>query len=60
MAKSYTARPPGTKSVRLDLSEEMHRQLRVMAAQAGLPMSQYVRQLVEGVIRKTEPARKKT
>jgi hypothetical protein len=36
-----------TKPVRLDLSVETHRKLRVVAAEKGLPMAVYARDLVE-------------
>jgi predicted DNA-binding protein len=55
MARNWTSRPPGSKSVRLDLSEEVHARLRVLAAQAGQPMSAYVRGLVEAVVRGENP-----
>jgi predicted DNA-binding protein len=35
------------KSVRLELSSDHHKLLRVIAAKSGKPMSQWVRELVE-------------
>jgi hypothetical protein len=46
MAKHYTARKPGTKAVRLDLTEAEHVAFRLLAAQAGMPMSEYARRIV--------------
>ena len=43
--KKEPAQP--TVFVRLELSPELHAKLRVLAAENGLPMSQFVRQLVE-------------
>jgi hypothetical protein len=51
MAKDWTARAPEMMAVRLDVTPQVHRQIRVLAAQAGLPMSQYVRWLVEEAVR---------
>jgi predicted DNA-binding protein len=39
--------------VRLGLSSEQHARLRVLAARHGLPMSQYVRRLVEKNLEKS-------
>lgn len=47
MAKSYTSRPEGTVSVRLDLDAAAHDLLRIRAAAARMPMSRYVRQVVQ-------------
>jgi hypothetical protein len=44
------SRPVGVVSVRLDVSAAVHQQLRVLAAMAGLPMSQFVRKLVEDAV----------
>ena len=52
MAKDYTARVPGTVAIRLDVPPKVRDRLRVLAAQAGLAMSQYVRQLVETALEK--------
>jgi hypothetical protein len=46
MAKHYAARKPGTKAVRLDLTEAEHTAFRLLAAQAGVPMSEYARRIV--------------
>jgi hypothetical protein len=46
MAKNYVARKPGTKAVRLDLTEAEHTAFRLLAAQAGVPMSEYARRIV--------------
>lgn len=40
--------------VRLELEPKMHAKLRVIAAKAGVPMSQYVREVVEQKIEKTD------
>jgi hypothetical protein len=41
-----------TKPVRLDLDVETHRQLRVVAAEEGLPMAVFARQVVEDAVTK--------
>jgi predicted HicB family RNase H-like nuclease len=43
------------KAVRLELPEETHRQLRVRAAEHGMSMASYVRQLVEDHLVKPTP-----
>lgn len=53
--KTYTARKPGTKAVRLDLTEIEHHALRQLAARLGLPMSQAVRAIVLREVRKINP-----
>jgi predicted DNA binding CopG/RHH family protein len=58
MAKSYKSRAPGLRSVRLDLNEADHAALRVLAAQAGLPMSQYVREIVQAHLAAQVPPKK--
>ena len=40
-----------TKAVRLDLEPEMHRMLRVVAAEQGQTMSVFARELVEKTVR---------
>jgi hypothetical protein len=55
MAREWTSRPPGTKAVRVDVSEAVHAKLRVLAAEAGLPMSGYVRSLAEQAVRQRFP-----
>jgi hypothetical protein len=42
---------PVVKPVRLDLSPELHQMLRVVAAEAGSPMSVYARDIVEKTVR---------
>jgi len=51
MRKQRAARPPETKAVRLDLPKELHKRLRILAAQSGGTMSQYARAVVEKAIR---------
>ncbi len=41
-----------TKPVRLDLSPETHRKLRLVAAENGKPMAVYARDLVEQCVEK--------
>lgn len=41
-----------TKPVRLDLEPELHRMLRVVAAEAGKPMAVFARELVEETVRR--------
>lgn len=48
-----------TKRIRLDLTEAEQQRLRIVAAQAGLSMSAYVRDLVLSTI-ETAEANKKT
>lgn len=52
MAKKYTARVPGTVAIRLDVPPETRDALRVLAATAGVPMSQYVRDIVVADVKK--------
>jgi hypothetical protein len=42
---------PKTKPVRLDLSPEVHRMLRVVAAEQDLPMAVFARDVVERTVR---------
>jgi hypothetical protein len=51
----WTSHPPGTKAVRVDLAAAVHAKLRVLAAEAGLPMSAFARQLVEDAVRARYP-----
>jgi hypothetical protein len=46
MAKAYTSRAPGLKAIRLDVPPDQHAVLEALAFVTGVPMSQYVRQLV--------------
>lgn len=55
MVRSWTSQPPGTKAVRCNLAEEVHAKLRILAAEAGLAMSVFVRQLAEEAVRKRFP-----
>jgi hypothetical protein len=55
MAREWTSRPPGTKSVRVDLPEAVHAKLRILAAEAGVPMSTFVRGLTEQAVRERFP-----
>ena len=55
MARSWTSQPPGTKAVRLNLEEPVHAKLRVLAAEAGVPMSAFVKQLAENAVRERFP-----
>jgi hypothetical protein len=55
MPKAYTARQPGLVAIRLDVTPEERDQIRVRAATAGVPMSEYMRQLVRRELRR--PAR---
>ncbi len=48
------SKPTDTRPVRLDLTQPQHEALRVMAARAGKPMSQYVRELVVRTIEKAK------
>lgn len=47
MAKNYSSRPAGMVAVRLDLDAARHDQLRMLAARDRVPMSRYVRSIVE-------------
>lgn len=58
MARKKTETPkmpvsaePKTKPVRLDLDEDVHRMLRVVAAEQGKPMAVFARDVVERVVR---------
>jgi hypothetical protein len=55
MAREWTSRPPGTKAVRVDVPEPVHAKLRILAAEAGLPMSGFVRKLAEDAVRARYP-----
>jgi hypothetical protein len=44
------AAEPKTKPVRLDLLEETHRRLRVVAAEEGKSMAEFARDLVERIV----------
>jgi hypothetical protein len=55
MAREWTSRPPGTKAVRVDVREEVHAKLRILAAEAGLAMSAFVRTLAEDAVRARFP-----
>jgi hypothetical protein len=62
MPKSTNPRepvPPGSKFVRLQLTPEHQARLRVMAAERGMSMAAYARQIVIGVI-EAEAAKGKT
>ena len=52
MAKAYVSRAADKKAVRLDLSEQDHADLRRMAADAGLQMSQMANRVVTEAIAK--------
>jgi plasmid stability protein len=45
-AKSTGPTPPGSRFVRLELTEDQHSRLRVVAAQAGLSMAAFARMVV--------------
>jgi hypothetical protein len=45
------AAEPQTKPVRLDLPLDVHQMLRVVAAEDGLPMAVFAREVVERVVR---------
>ena len=49
--------PPGTKAVRLELTDEQQAKLRVMAAEAGLSMAAYARRVVIEAIESTTRGR---
>jgi predicted DNA-binding protein len=58
MAKKRAEKPtmpvatePKTKAVRLDLEEDLHQKLRVVAAEKGKPMAIFAREVVEKVVR---------
>jgi hypothetical protein len=55
MAREWTSRPPGTRAVRVDVREDYHAKLRVLAAEAGVAMSAYVRGLAEAAVRARYP-----
>jgi predicted DNA-binding protein len=48
-----------TKPVRLDLSPELHRMLRVVAAEQGKPMAVFARDVVERTVREMHSKRAK-
>jgi hypothetical protein len=52
MPKAYTARQPGTVAIRLDVTPAERDRLRVLAAKAGVPMSEYVRLVVRKDLRR--------
>jgi hypothetical protein len=52
MPKSYTARRPGLVAIRLDVTPAERDRLRVLAAGAGVPMSEYVRLVVRRELRR--------
>jgi hypothetical protein len=52
MPKAYTARQPGLVAIRLDVTPAERDRLRVLAAGAGVPMSEYMRQLVRRELRR--------
>jgi hypothetical protein len=55
MAREWTSRPPGTKAVRVDMPEAVHAKLRILAAEAGVAMSAYVRDLTLAAVRARFP-----
>lgn len=71
MAKKRTEQPavpatmpveaePKTKPVRLDLAPELHRKLRVVAAEEGKSMSTFARDLVAEAVERLYGARGKS
>jgi hypothetical protein len=52
MPKAYTARRPNTVAIRLDVTPAERDRLRVLAAKAGVPMSEYVRLVVRKDLRR--------
>lgn len=46
-----TATEPGTKPVRVELTDEVHRLLRKLAADEGVSMAQFARATVERIVR---------
>ncbi len=65
MARKKTGPPkmpataePKAKPVRLDLDPEVHRMLRVVAAEDGKPMSIFARDVVERTVRELYGSRK--
>jgi hypothetical protein len=42
---------PSVKPVRLDLAPDLHQMLRVVAAEEGMPMSVYARDVLERTVR---------
>lgn len=55
MPRVWTSQPPGTKAVRLNLAGAVHAKLRILAAEAGVAMSVFARQLVEDAVRARFP-----
>jgi hypothetical protein len=55
MAKQ--SKQPEIRAVRVELPADKHTELRVLAARAGKPMSQYVRDLVLEVINRQSKTR---
>jgi hypothetical protein len=55
MPRQWTSQPPGTKAVRLNLADPVHAKLRILAAEAGVAMSVFVRQSVENLVRARFP-----
>lgn len=55
MAKKYVSRDPALVAVRLDVPAETRDRLRVLAAQDGKAMSEYVRDLVVREVEKKSP-----
>ena len=53
------AAEPKTKAVRLDLPEDVHRMLRVVAAEDAKPMAVFAREVVEQVVRQRYSERKR-
>jgi plasmid stability protein len=55
MPREWTSQPPGTKAVRLNLADAVHAKLRIIAAEHGVAMSVFVRQVVEDLVRARYP-----
>jgi hypothetical protein len=49
MGRSWTSQPPGLVAIRLNVTPETRLKLSELAGRAGVPMAQFVRQLVEAV-----------
>jgi hypothetical protein len=56
--KMNVATEPKTKPVRLDLEQDMHQMLRVVAAEQGKPMAVFARDVLEETVRKLYGDRK--
>jgi hypothetical protein len=55
MTNNVGGKPRPTRPVRLDLPEDTHAELRILAGQAGVPMSQYAREMLEDALQAGQP-----